>query len=375
MSAPRVATALLVALVAWAAALPVFAAEQALRLEIGISTLYDDNILDFSPDQLREFDPVGQPRRFATETTDDILLVPSLALGWELDEGGGRRHALRVRGEADSHVRNGTADDRTWSGRWRESFAGGRRLTLGYSVLPRYYLRQLLDEDAPAGPGDARYRRAEFALHIASASWTQRAGGPRRLSLGYQFERRRYNADFRERDSDAHQGVVGFGWRGLPGRGAIDLRGGYRTSHARGEDGDDAPGTVPDDADLSYHGALAGVAGRVDFAQARAVRLGGDLAYELETRTFISDRPLDRYHFGRSDVLQAVELGLRAALPPHWSLRVFYRLEDNTARLGAGAPASSEVGSYRDNQVGLTLAWSGDIWRRGGDTGEDDAEP
>ena len=67
---------------------------------------------------------------------------------------------------------------------------------------------------------------------------------------------------------------------------------------------------------------------------------------------------------GRHDLLNAVELGLRQVYGSGWSLRGFYRFENNAARLGAAAPPSSEVGSYRQSQVGLAVAWSGELWRQ-----------
>jgi hypothetical protein len=38
------------------------------------------------------------------------------------------------------------------------------------------------------------------------------------------------------------------------------------------------------------------------------------------------------------------------------------------AHLGTSAPPSSDSGSYRLNQVGLELGWSGDLWRQAPDT-------
>src|SRR5207245_6099292 len=89
---------------------------------------------------------------------------------WELDSGHGRRHSLRAHGTATLHDKNGTADFRSTSATWRESFRGRRRLGVGFYAVPHYYLRQLLAEDvAPPYPGLSRERRAEFALDLVSA--------------------------------------------------------------------------------------------------------------------------------------------------------------------------------------------------------------
>jgi hypothetical protein len=343
---------------------------QSLNVGAGLTTLHDDNILHYSNAQLQDFDSGLDPARFAIASTGDVVFNPLLALRWELDQGHGRRHAVRLKGEGEFHARDGNADFRSLSAGWRESFRRGRQLSIGYYILPHYYLRQLYDEDWLAVPASVRYRRAQFDLQIASAGWSQRAGRDRSLELAYQFERRRYGVDFRERDSGTHQGTLGFGWRRLPRQGAIDLHGGYRVSYAKGSDGDDPPGVVPDDADLSYHGMMGSAGGHLDLAAGDHWRLVGDVGYEIETRTYDSDRATDKYHLGRDDLFNAVELGLRTVVRPHWSLRAFYRLENDAAHLGSAAPLSSDVGSYRSNQVGLAIGWAGDVWRQS--AGEED---
>lgn len=357
-------TASLVALAMVTGLTVAHAAGQSLNLRAGLTTLYDDNILQYSDAQLQAFDPTLNPARFAIETPGDAVFHPSLALGWEIDRGHGRRHALGLRTEGDYHGRDGTADFHSIGADWRESFQHERRLSLGYYFLPNYYLRQLYDEDWTAVPAAVRYHPAQFDLHIASAGWSERAGRDRRLDLAYQFERRSYDADFRERDSDTHQGTVRFGWRRLPRGSQIDLWSGLRMSHAAGNDGDDTLGVVPDDADISYHGVLGGAGGRMDLAKAGAWSFLGDLSYQIETRSFVSDRTADRYHFGRHDLLNAVEVGVRGVHASRWSLRAFYRFENNAATLGSSAPPSSDVGSYRENQVGLAITWSSELWRQ-----------
>ncbi len=354
----------LLALVACMSAAPTRAAGgQSLGLTAGFSTGYDDNFLELSDNQLRDFEAGTHPLRFAVRTTDDVVYNPWLAITWELDQGRGRRHSLRIRGEGDFHEKNGIADFQSYSVNWRESFRRDRRLSAGYFVLPDFYLRQLRDEDLPAALGDSRYRSAQFDLQIATAGWQQRAGRGRLAGLAYRFERRRYNLDFQERNAGLHQGELSLDWNRLPRRGNVGLQAGYRVSRSQATDGDEVGG-VRDDDDLSYHGLVARIDGRMEFKRTGPWRLGGDLAYQLETRQYESKLVADRYHFGRSDVLQIVELGLRVGYRPHWAMRGFFRFEDNSAQLGTPAPPTSDSGSYRVKQLGLALEWSTDLWRR-----------
>ncbi len=348
------------------------AGTQSLSLGTGVSTFYDGNILSYSDGQIAQFETGAQPTHFSIESTGDAVFNPSASLLWELDQGHGRRHSLRLRGEGDFHGRNATADFHSLSTSWRESFRRDRRLSLGYYILPKYYLRQLLDEDIPVAPGVSRYRRATYRLQIGTAGWDQRLTRNTELSLDYRFEARTYNPDFKERTSGLHQGAVGLAWNRLPRRGGVSVRGGYRVSNAKAVDGDsaDVAGT-PDDQDVSYHGFVAGLGGRMELARGQGWGLIGDLRYELETRDYASDRPFDTNHFGRSDVLNAVELGLRTEFRSHWSMRGFYRYENNRASLGSGVALSTDPASYAQDQVGLAVEWSGEIWSRAQDAPTD----
>lgn len=362
-----------VAACALAVGLTVFAPPAAARgqrvdLRIGISSLYDDNLLQYSDEQLAVFESGLKPAQFSIETSDDLLLGPSASLTWSNQMGRGRSRSLRLRWTGEFHKENATADFTSYSATWRESFSRDWRLTLYGYWLPRFFLRQLYDEDViPPYPGLSKYRRAEFDLAIGSVTWRQRITGKTRAQIGYRYEHRGYNPDFEERTSSSHQGELAFEAYRLPSRGALGIYGAYRVSDAREADADSAA-----DPDVSYHGIVAGLGWRMELARAKSWRLGADLGYELGTRGYESNLPSDKYHYNRNDISNTVDVGLRWTLRPHWGLRGFYRFDTNSAELGALAPPGSETGSYTENQVGLSLEWSGTIWRQsdGADDGD-----
>ena len=337
------------------------AAGQRLELTLGLGGGYDSNLLQYSDVQRDVFLAGTKPERYSIHSLDDATWAPSAGLQWTLDQGGGRRHIVRARFTGDFHSKNPTADYHELSASWRESFSGRKRLTIGIYSLPAFYLRQLIAEDyVPPFPGLDRHHRAQFALTIGSAAWSQRVARDVDAGLAYQLEGRHYNPDFRERDSKTHQVKARVGLS--PGRRSLDVAVGYRWDRAKGEDGDEPES--PADDDISYHGPIAEVGGEAELARAGARRLAGDLAYEIGSRSFDSDRPTDSYHFGRDDLIQAVEVGLRVSLRPHWSVRGYYRYENDNARLGVDAPPSSDVGSYHQHQAGLQIEWSDVLWRR-----------
>ena len=329
---------------------------QSLNLTAGIASWYDNNLLQYSDPQIAQFESGLFPNRFSIETRDDLTFNPTLELTWELDRGRGRRHDLRVRGEGEFHDRDRTADMRSASLAWREYFGGGQRLLLRGYHLPSYYLRQLRDVTT------GFYERAQFGLTIGEASWSQALRAGIRLAASCQFERRTYSPRFPERTSDTSQGELTLGFDRLPHRGHLEIQGAYRSSLADGRNL--AGGAASVLADPSYHGWWGGANGRIEFLRRGSTRIGGDLSYRYERRDYDSNRPADKSHIGRHDGEHVVEVGLRAQLRPHWTIRGFDQYDSNQASYGQTVVLTNDPGSYRQNRVGLELAWSGDVWKQ-----------
>jgi hypothetical protein len=352
---------------------PAEAAQHSKRVLIGagLSGFYDDNVLQYSGDQITLFESGLNPERFSIESVHDMVWRPSLTLGLESRTGDGRGFDVSLRGRGEFHGKDKTADFRSISAEWRQYFSRKSSLALRAYYLPHFYLRQLFDDDVPAVP--THYRRAEFALSLGSLTWRQRVARGTWAGLSYQYEHRGYNAEFVERNSNTQEGVAEVTWTRLPRRGSFGLHGGYRRADAKGTDGDEAPGVPADDPDIGYHGVLAGVDGRMDLARWGRSRMGASLGYEYGTRDFTSDVPTDRYHFGRNDRDHLVQAGLRWSRP-RWSLQSFYSYERNIAHLGAAAPPTTDVGTYSQSRVGLSLDWSGVLWRERGSRGSEAGE-
>ncbi len=340
------------------------ASEQSLNLSLSLSSVYNDNFLEYSDNQLADFKAGTHLQRFAVTSTDDGIFGPGASLTWELDQSQGRRHALRAHWDGDFHSTNPLADRNSVNLRWTESFAGSRRFAVGYGRMSHYYVRQLRDEDLTASLGnvDARWQRAEFDQDAISGSWRQDLGQKANIDLSYRYEKRDYVPAFKERSSKANQGEVSVQWDKLPNRAQVQVSAGYRASVADATDGDATPG---DDDDVSYKGFLGGLGGRMEFSHKGRWHFGGDLGVDFSTRAYDSKLgALDPFHAGRNDRLTGIEAGLRAEYR-RWDARAFYRMENNTADLGTNASPTSDSGSYKVNQVGLALSWATDVWKAG----------
>lgn len=340
------------------------ASKESLRLNLGLGAVLDDNFLEYSDGQVADFKAGVNPDRYSIESVDDVTIEPTASLTYERERRRGAGRTLRMRWTGSFQGKNGTADHGSGSLLWEEAFGKGRSLTLSVYELPNYYVRQLFDEDLPSGTGATRYRRASFALTLASIAWKQRVAPRTLVSVAYQYERRNYNDDFLERDSDTHEPGAGLDWTQRGGRLGFGTNIAYRASSARAEDGNDPAGITPDDPDVSYHGVVLGAEGRVQLARGRSGRLVAEAAYELRTRDYTSDRVADRSHFDRQDQLNDLTLGLRWNPPGPFSLRTFYQHENNHASFGALNPPTTDPASYSENRIGASLTYGTTLWKR-----------
>ncbi|HSQ59960.1 MAG TPA: hypothetical protein VLT84_05965 [Acidobacteriota bacterium] len=336
---------------------------QRLRLGLGLETIYHDNLLEYSDGQLATFEAGTSPDRYSIESEDDVVLEPAVSLTYERDRGRGVGRTIRLRWSGAFHGSNATADRNAAGVLWREEFGRGRALTASAYRLPHYYLRQLLDEDVPLAEPN-RYRRASFGLTIATLGWRQRIARRTTGSVGYRYERRDYNDDFRERDSNTHEAGVGVAWAARGGKFELGGEGAYRASDAKAEDGDDPAGAVPDDPDVSYHGLVLGAEARIELARGGSGRLAADAAYEYRSRDYTSERLADASHFGREDRTHLVTAGIRWNPRGPFALKAYYQRENNHASFASPNPPATDPASYGANRFGASIEWGTTLWKQ-----------
>lgn len=340
-------------------------------LDLSASLVRNDNVLEYSQNQIDTYDAGTHPLRYAIASIDDVILGPGASLTWELDEGRGRRHALRAHWDGDFHSSNPGADFRNYSARWTESFRGGRRLAVGFGRLDNFYVRQLradgipLPPPAPGPQNDVLWRRAEFDQDAITASWREPLRKHMDLGINVRHETRTYLAPFDERSSKANEAGLSLDLDGFKANGSVTFALGYRKSVAKAHDSTNPADTT----DVSYHGLEGGISGRRTLNRSGSTRWTGDAAFEFATRDYDSQlaERVDAYHVGRHDLLIALEVGVRAEVRD-LGVRGFVRLENNDATLSALATAtnpSTDSGSYRKMQLGVEATWSLDLLKGG----------
>lgn len=325
---------------------------QSLSMTASFSALRDDNTFKYSDTQIRDIQNGTTPYRYGVSQPGDLVMGPAVAIQWQNDMEGQRRRSFRLRADGAIYSENRGANFGEIEGTWRESFDNVRRLSFAYAYTPDRLLRKLYDADLTALPSTERYRDARYDAHGFLGAWRHEVPFANWLEWTYRFDRRIHDANFRERDSDFHVVQAGLGWQGVENPASLQLVGSHTWRLARAEDNDPEP-----EGDLSYHAPEVGVSGRLGLAPVGAGWFFGDAGYSVERRIHDSTRANDTNN-GRKDVVQALELGLGIEQGNTWMARAFYRHGRCRADLASSVPLDSELGSYDQNQFGVSLEWT-----------------
>ena len=336
-------------------------------LDIGVrlTSIYDDNLLEYSSRDLQEFFKRVNPPRFDIETSDDLSFVSRLEATWS----GEAAHApsLQLHASDSRQLRNGIRDHQSYGLRLAKSFASHQSFTLALGYLPRYYLRTLWEDDRPVPYRKLpRYQPAEYRQYSLAAAYGRRVAG---LGVRLDWEHRRtdYLDGFPERDSNSDSLDLSISPRGL-GRLRFSLRAGFRRVAARGSDGDES--ATPDDPDISSHTYGAGIAASYSLRRDRpSLRVRQALDYHV--RTFGTTDVRDALHFGRQDRAFSGNWGLVLGLGSQFQIRGSYELAlQRTGALPDATESGADAGDFTAHRVSLGLGWT---FRPGGD-GDVEAE-
>lgn len=337
-------------------------------LEYGfrLTSVYDDNLLDYSARDLDEFLKGINPPRFNLETSDDLSFQSRFELTWR---GSSRRPVTWQLHATDSRqLRNALRTHQSYSVRVRTPLAGQGSVSLSLAYLPRYYLRTLWEDDLPVPYRKLpRYRPAEYRRYGLGASITRRLPGLR-ARFSFDHHRSNYLDGFPERDSNSDSVDLSVSPRGL---GALrgSFRGGYRRVSARGRDGDETA-SAPDDPDVSSHSI--GIGGSMTWVlrdEMPTLLLRQALDYHV--RSFTTQDTKDLFHYRREDRGFTGNWGFILGIGGEWKLRGSYELaEQRTGSLPDASESGADAGDFTSHRVSLGLGWSFRGTR--GDEGDDE---
>jgi hypothetical protein len=350
--------------------MPVLAAETELphrwSSQVEMMSRYDDNITELSDgDRTRVGTPACEASpscvdRFRIESPDDFILAPSGRLEWSNETAHHIKTSVRGEIRASFYARNSIKNYQTYGLRLSQDLTPARKyktvLILRGNVLPDFYLRELTVPEASRLQGQTVRDSARFSSLDASAAVRQ-VLVPKFLELEVLAgrDRRDYDAAFDERDGDLKIHVADLTWH-LLGNRAVDLRVGYRSEEYDAEG--DRSSTLAFEPDISSDRSAVSLG--MDLKWGTRVRRGGiSLDLEREERDFLSDDPVDTFHFDRQDRRTEASLALRLGLGRVLQLEGGLTHEKNDSDLGPGAVSSSgdEVTDYTRDVLSVSIGW------------------
>ena len=339
-------------------ALPASAARGAepdpFRLRLSVQAGYDDNILQLSEDELREFEEDPDPDQFLIESTDDVITRARAELRWETNLWKERRTYWSARITAYIYATNDVKDYEEYLvGVDQEIHRPSRHrswVELEYTRTPSRYSREITDDDAALAAGT---RIRESLIQETDEYWLsyrQRILG-RALELegGYRLEVMEYGTHFPERDAVRSTWV-------LQGRSEpletwpfqFTISEEFGTNDAEGN----LASTTFEDDDPSYTFYTTTI-------QAEFPWSGGhfEAEIEIEYRNYTTDNPLDTVRFDREDDRRTYTGRVEQTLSPGLLSFAEYRRRDVDADLPREAAATDEDTDYVEDLVLLGIRW------------------
>jgi len=328
-----------------------------LSFDVALEARYDDNILQLSPSDIDRLRSQTAPSsRFVITSADDTIAVGSFQGRWRGKPL--RRRVTSIAADVDIHrySKNDVKDYEEFSLSVSQELTASvrhlSRLRASISHIPRFYVRELTDDDASFELGtrvreSATFEQTEYELALGQTIVRDRLV----VSAGVSRKRRNFNASFLERDNTNDSWTVGIHGRPIPGsrvqigvayvRGSLDAR------------GDLASTPIPDD-DISYdHDGI-----EADVSVPWRGRLPGRVAVhcERERRDFTTSNRFDILRFDRGERRSDCEVSLSQRVVAGLELLAEWRRKTSDASFPAGI-ASDEITDFTQNRWSLGLRY------------------
>lgn len=313
----------------------VSARELDFRTTLGLTARYDDNIFQYSENNLARFDPSNpsRPKYAGLDSTDDFIVSPSLDVRATLK--GPRPTRVFAGIDLNAYRRNTIKNYQAYSVGISQRVVGKTDVILRYRLIPSFFVGRLADQPNQT----AIYAPADFRLDawrlVLDSDLTPRFGG----QVFGIWEQKDYNGAFNERDTTVKGGGLAATAR-LHRALALKLGVEAETGDAAGAD----PAFAALNSDSSYREKTVSI--RPTFSPSPAWDLSAGFARAW--RDYTSDRgTADANYFGREDTTDTIGLGVHVELTRAMNLRAAYdRIERSSNKTGVDL----EFGTYTEQR-------------------------
>jgi len=337
---------------------------QYLKIELGLGTIYNDNILRYSDYYLTKFLNNEDEGRFHINTSDGMVLDQSINIASTFLFFGKNKTILEGGYTRQSYINNKI---KTWNQidfNLKQYITNRLVINLSYSYLPRFYVRHYRDDDWVDVYG---YVPETFQPFIFAKNdyglWAQYSffkNKKTRLRLSFDYENYFYNKHFTEYDSKNQNYAINF-YQSV--KEILKFEAGYQfvISKAKGFDEIQETRDNSNDSDASYKADEYSCA--INWTLPNLLRKPNNINVDFEyRRTCFSSKhylEIDRMHAGRIDNFYKIGINYEIKLLRPLSISGFYRWckQDSDTRAEANKEFISQEKDFTQQQFGLKFTY------------------
>lgn len=320
-----------------------FSEHVSIRAKLDIS--YDDNVINYSDDDLDLYEGDPQASKFAIDSKDDFAFIPDIWIRIKGNFIKGHTAWLEPNFRYYYYARN---DIRRYS---RLGVIGRHYVSRGtygeveYAYLPDYYYRNqyYIDEN-----GVGRYLEANFSKHYLKLEVGKDLTSKFKADVSYRYRYKSFDKEFSERDLNRHGFRVDGIWRA---NDKFKFWGyyGLERATARGADIEDL-----NVKDVSYDAWDITLGVRYYSSILGRFRPEFVSTFEYRQIKYQTTKYPDIYRFGRKDNNYYVRVGIAGRLPARVRLEIDYNYV--AKRTSALVPSVEDLLEYDSNSVTFGLS-------------------
>jgi hypothetical protein len=331
--------------------------------EVGISTTYDDNILKYSEKYLSRFLNQQDEGRFHINTYDDLVIRPTFKISARKRIFGKLRSDFDLRFNHTQYLMNNIKNWDYFLFSYRQYLPNRRNFRLGYSYIPKFYIRHFRDDDWANVIGyiPEAFKPMSFSKQNYSFWFHNTFLNNTGLRLTLDYSKYYYNSNYTEYDSDdLSYGLILF--QPVSKQVRLQLKYSFTYSFVKGYDMPEETRKSSDDSDATFYDNTFSAS--ISYSLPKVFNLDHNVSAEgrLGKRTFTSEKyyVLDPLHAGRIDINYYFSLsyGLSISKSVNFSFDyVNYRRNSDTMA-DENRILVSEEKTYRQNQVGFSVTYN-----------------
>lgn len=333
-----------------------------LQFKVGLTTIYDNNILKYSDKYLDRFMNGEDPGRFSIETYDDLIINPSLGGTYSFNVFKKAKSIINASISPRIYVVNSIKNWLFWTVGFQQYLSKKASFKIYYSYIPEFYVRNFRDDQwidvygyKPISFTPYSFSKDNFGFYIQNTFLKST-----RLRFTLNYARYYHNEHYTEYDSKDWLYGIYLNQR-ITKKFRIEAGYQYVTSDAKGYDASyQTPETTTGpDATFVEDRYSFGFIWYLPKIKKRSNNLDVDLL--IMNRYYSSPYPPleDPLHAGRYDHNYRVFFKYNYSVSKSFKVTLFYNwlMRDTETKAAINATYVSNEKDYRQDQVGIKLVY------------------